>query len=114
MDDFKSEEQLKELIAKLDENGNKGLIYENILLLREAVKTYPTNYQLQFRLVNQLSFCQYRDGRGLDEDEINALNREAVEVGNRILSRCTDGDCVPFLRMGIAFLSPSCGLFLLS
>ena len=94
LEDFKSEEQLKKLIAKLDENGNKGLIYENILLLREAVKTYPANYQLQFRLVNQLAFCQYRDGRGLDEDEINALNREAVEVGNRILSRCTEGEII--------------------
>ncbi|MBQ8842273.1 MAG: helix-turn-helix transcriptional regulator, partial [Ruminiclostridium sp.] len=41
MQDFKSEEQIKELLAKIDENSNKGLIYENILLLREAVKTYP-------------------------------------------------------------------------
>lgn len=65
MDDFKSEEHLKELLAKIDENGSNGLIYENILLLREAIKTYPRNYQLQFRLVNQLTFCQYRDGRGL-------------------------------------------------
>ena len=46
MQDFKSEEQIKELLAKIDENSNTGLIYENILLLREAVKTYPTNYQL--------------------------------------------------------------------
>lgn len=65
MQDFKSEEQIKELLAKIDENSNKGLIYENILLLREAVKTYPTNYQLQFRLVNQLTFCQFKNGQGL-------------------------------------------------
>lgn len=104
MDEFKSEEQLKELIAKLDENGNKGLIYENILLLREAIKTYPTNYQLQFRLVNQLTFCQYRDGRGLDEDEINALNREAVEVGNRILSHCTDGEIINRTAHELAYI----------
>lgn len=91
MEDFKSEEQLKELIAQLDENGSKGLIYENILLLRDAVKTYPTSYQLQFRLVNQLMFCGYKDGRGLTEDEKMDLNREAAEIGNRILSHCTDG-----------------------
>lgn len=53
MEYLKSEEMLKELIEQLDENGSKGLIYENILLLREAVKTYPANYQLQFRLVNK-------------------------------------------------------------
>lgn len=91
MEDFKSEEQLKELIAQLDENGSKGLIYENILLLRDAVKTYPTNYQLQFRLVQQLTFCQYKNGRGLSEEEQISLNREAAEIGNRILSHCTDG-----------------------
>lgn len=43
MEAFKSEEQLKELTAQLDENGSKGLIYENIKLLRDAVKTYPAN-----------------------------------------------------------------------
>ncbi|MGN0648875.1 MAG: helix-turn-helix domain-containing protein [Oscillospiraceae bacterium] len=91
MEDFKSEEQLKELIAQLDENGSKGLIYENILLLRDAVKTYPTNYQLQFRLVQQLTFCQYKNGMGLSEEEQISLNREAAEIGNRILSHCTDG-----------------------
>lgn len=94
MDDFISEEQLKELNKKLDENGSNGLIYENILLLRNAVKTYPTNYQLQLRLLNQLSFCQYRNGVGLEDDEVQALNREAVEVGNRILSRCNDIEIV--------------------
>lgn len=91
MENFKSEEQIKGLLAKLDENGNKGLIYENILLLRDAVKTYPTNYQLQFRLVQQLMFCQYKSGHGLSEDEQISLNREAAEIGNRILSHCTDG-----------------------
>lgn len=52
MENWRSEEQLKELLGQLEENGSKGLIYENILLLRDAVKTYPTNYELQFRLVN--------------------------------------------------------------
>ncbi|EKC51481.1 protein containing Helix-turn-helix type 3 domain protein, partial [human gut metagenome] len=48
MENWRSEEQLKELLGQLEENGSKGLIYENILLLRDAVKTYPTNYELQF------------------------------------------------------------------
>lgn len=43
MENWRSEEQLKELLGQLEENGSKGLIYENILLLRDAVKTYPTN-----------------------------------------------------------------------
>lgn len=91
MDSLKSEEHLKELLGQLEENGSKGLIYENILLLRDAVKTYPTNYELQFRLVNQLAFCEYKDGRGLSEEEKISFNREAAEIGNRILSHCTDG-----------------------
>ena len=104
MEDFKSENKLNELIAKLDENGNKGLIYENILLLREAVKNHPTNYKLQFRLVNQLTFCQYKDGKGLSEDEINDLNREAVEVGNHILSRCSDGEIINHTTHQLAYI----------
>lgn len=90
MDSVKSEEQLKELLGQFKENGSKGLIYENILLLRDAVKTYPANYELQFRLVNQLAFCEYKDGRGLSEEEKISFNREAAEIGNRILSHCTD------------------------
>lgn len=43
METFKSEEQLKELTAQLDENGSKGLIYENIKLLRDAVKIISFN-----------------------------------------------------------------------
>lgn len=39
MENWRSEEQLKELLRQLEENGSKGLIYENILLLRDAVKT---------------------------------------------------------------------------
>mgnify|MGYP004633272457 FL=1 len=91
MDNWRSEEQLKGLISQLDENGSKGLIYENILLLRDAVKTYPTNYVLQLRLVDQLTFCGYKNGRGLSEEETISFNREAAEIGNRILSHCTDG-----------------------
>ena len=104
MEDFKSEEQLKELLEQLDENGNKGLIYENILLLREAVKTYPANYELQFRLVNQLTFCQYRNGQGISEEEQNSLNREAAEIGNRILSRCTDGTIINRTTHELAYI----------
>lgn len=94
MENFKSQKELKEILTKVDENGRNGLIYENILLLREAVKTYPTNYELQFRLVNQLSFCQYKDCKDLTDDEQKTLNLEAVEIGNRILSHCTDGEII--------------------
>ena len=104
MEDYKNEEHLKRLIAKLDENGNRGAIYDNILLLREAVRTYPTNYELQFRLVNQLTFCQFKDSKALTEDEINSLNREAVEVGNRILSRCTDGTIINRTTHQLAYI----------
>ncbi len=94
MQDFKSEEKIKTLLCEIDKNSNKGAIYENILILREAVKTYPTNYQLQFKLLHQLSFCQYKNGQGLSEEEEIKLNSEACEVGNHILSRCNDGKII--------------------
>lgn len=93
----------------MEENGSKGLIYENILLLRDAVKTYPTNYELQFRLVNQLTFCEYKDGRGLSEEEKISFNREAAEIGNRILSHCTDGTIINQTTQQLCYIYSSLG-----
>lgn len=109
MDEFKGEERITELEQKLNDNGTKGLIYENILLLREAVKTYPSNYTLQFRLVNQLTFCQFKDGHALSDKEQEELNREAVEVGNRILSRCTDGEIINRTTHQLAYIYSKLG-----
>ncbi len=94
MDDFRSEKQLEELSEKLDENGNKGLIYENIQLLRDTLKIHPANYNLQLKLMNQLSFCQRKNGQALSEKELDSHYLEAVEIGNRILSRCTDCEII--------------------
>lgn len=109
MENLRSEEQLKELLGQLEENGSKGLIYENILLLRDAVKIYPTNYELQFRLVNQLAFCEYKDGRGLSEEEKISFNREAAEIGNRILSHCTDGAIINQTTQQLCYIYSSLG-----
>ena len=109
MENWRSEEQLKKLLGQLEENGSKGLIYENILLLRDAVKTYPTNYELQFRLVNQLAFCEYKDGRGLSEEEKISFNREAAEIGNRILSHCTDGAIINQTTQQLCYIYSSLG-----
>lgn len=109
MDSVKSEEQLKELLGQLEENGSKGLIYENILLLRDAVRTYPANYELQFRLVNQLAFCEYKDGRGLSEEEKISFNREAAEIGNRILSHCTDCAIINQTTQQLCYIYSSLG-----
>ena len=109
MDSVKSEEQLKELLGQFKENGSKGLIYENILLLRDAVKTYPANYELQFRLVNQLAFCEYKDGRELSEEEKISFNREAAEIGNRILSHCTDCAIINQTTQQLCYIYSSLG-----
>ena len=109
MDSFKSEEQLKELLGQLEANGSKGLIYENILLLRDAVRTHPANYELQFRLVNQLAFCEYKDGRGLSEEEKISFNREAAEIGNRILSHCTDCAIINQTTQQLCYIYSSLG-----
>lgn len=109
MENWRSEEQLKELLGQLEENGSKGLIYENILLLRDAVRTYPANYELQFRLVNQLAFCEYKDGRGLSEEEKISFNREAAEIGNRILSHCTDCAIINQTTQQLCYIYSSLG-----
>lgn len=104
MEEFKSEEQLNSLFEQINENASKGLIYENIQLLREALKTYPANYKLQLKLVNQLAFCQRKDGRDLSGEELNNHYREAVEIGNRILSRCSDGNIINSTTQELCYL----------
>ena len=90
MEDFKNGERIKELLTRIDENASKGALYENILLLRETLKTHPTNYELQLKLIGHLRFCAFKDGHPLSDGEQKSLSREAIELGNRILSRCTD------------------------
>ncbi len=91
MEDFKSEEQLKAFWEKYNENGSKGLIYENIQLLKEALKLHPNNYDLLSELASQLSFYQYdANGKSLTDEQLSCNRTEAIEICGRILSRCTD------------------------
>lgn len=78
MGDFKSDEQLNELYRQITLNGTNGMIYENIILLREAIKTNPTNYKMHLWLINQLSFCQYKNGSDLTKEELDDNYCEAI------------------------------------
>lgn len=51
MENWRSEEQLKKLLGQLEENGSKGLIYENILLLRDAVKAVQCQLRIGILLI---------------------------------------------------------------
>ncbi len=104
MVDFKSEEKINELYKQITLNGTKGMIYENIILLREAIKTYPTNYKVHLWLINQLSFCQYKNGVDLLKEELDDHYCEAIKIGNTILSRCTDGDIINQTTQELCYL----------
>ena len=91
MEDFKSEQRLNSFWEKYNENGSRGLIIENIQLLRNELKLRPNNCTLLYELVCQLAFCQFdTDGKDLSEEELHRNRTEAIEIGNRILSFCTD------------------------
>lgn len=104
MGDFKSDEQLNELYRQITLNGTNGMIYENIILLREAIKTNPTNYKMHLWLINQLSFCQYKNGSDLTKEELEDNYCEAINIGNIILSRCTDGDIINQTTQELCYL----------
>lgn len=95
MEDFKSEKRLNSFWKKYNENGSKGLVIENIQLLRNELKLCPNNCTLLYELVCQLTFCQFDcDGKDLSEEELNRNRTEAIEIGNRILSFCTDPEII--------------------
>ena len=54
MDKIKDDSNLKEVLEEYRENGVKGLVAENIKLLREALKRYPNNYDLLRKLSVEL------------------------------------------------------------
>lgn len=84
MEKIRDESDLNNIFEEYRKNGSKGLVAENIRLLREALKRYPDNYELLRRLVKELHWEQVSD------EEHSRNLKAAVEISERILQNCTD------------------------
>jgi Predicted transcriptional regulators len=78
VDTQRKNQEIEEIEEEYESLGNKGLIDEQITLMRGAVAKYPNNYKLLMFLVHSLH-----------EKE---SNNEKIAICGRILEDCTDND----------------------
>lgn len=84
MEQIKNNQKIQDLKEILEVNSIEGKISKNILLLREALKTYPNNFELMHQLAHYLGFVQ-------TDDETEKENlAEGIEICERILEFCLD------------------------
>ena len=84
MDRIQDENSLQAIMDEYGSNTAKGLVAENIRLLREAVRRYPNNYRLWLLLVRELSW-----ERSTEEKERQS-KEEALALSEFILQKCGD------------------------
>lgn len=92
MESYKDEKETEEIIRIVKNNERKGLIAENVKLLTEAAKKYPTNYVILNYLVTMLNFenCE-------DEAKRRSNSKKAIEISDRILEECKDKSICDFI-----------------
>ena len=83
MEQIKDDSDLEAIWDEYQSNTSKGLVADNIRLLREAIRRYPNNYELQESLVHELSWEQ------ADGEKERKNKEEALGIAKRILQRCT-------------------------
>jgi len=85
MESYKNEREIEKILEQVKENERKGLISENVKILLEAAKKYPTNYIILNYLVGQLNF-EYCE----DEAKRKTNCEKVIEISERIVKECTD------------------------
>lgn len=84
MEKIKQDLRIDVLEETLKLNASEGKITENIMLLKDALKTYPNNFELLYQLSHQLLYVQAND-----TTEKEYLT-ESITIGERILEFCPD------------------------
>lgn len=84
MDEIRTEDHLNQIHTQWKKNNANGKNAENIVLMRETLKTYPNDYLCMVELVTSLEKCK-------TTPEETARNRgEAIELSERIVEHCPD------------------------
>lgn len=84
MNEIQNKERYDEFNLKAGELASQGKIGEAIATLREALKSFPSDYHFMAELA-----C-YLDGYGKTKEERQANGEEAIRISERILEFCTD------------------------
>ncbi len=86
MDEISSSKKLDEINQKWQENRNKGKHWDNVVLMRNALKTFPNDALL---LVQLSSSLERLDGT---ESEKREYLKESITVQEQTLKYCDDSE----------------------
>ena len=103
MDKIKDESDVQAILDEYKSNTSKGLIAENIKLLRTAIKRYPNNFDLQQKLAHELSWEQ------TTKEQEQKNKEEALTICKRILEKCPDPHIQSSVKTQICYLYSDLG-----
>lgn len=94
MADFQDERQLQQIYDLHYANSSKGLVWEDIEMIRRELKHFPNNERLRFYLMHDLNRA-WNNPRGPQGEVLPAEYREAflpeaISLGEKLLAHCTD------------------------
>lgn len=94
----KNKEKIDEILKLAHEKSNKGLLAEELELIRKAVQEFPNNYELLARLAHVLSMIN-----NITDEEKQKNLRESIAINERILEDCTDNEIRDGVLQKLAF-----------
>ena len=97
-DSVKNKEKIDEIFKLAHEKSNKGLLAEELELIRNAIQEFPNNYNLLAHLAHILRMIKTKT----DEEKQKNL-REAIAINERILDDCTDDEIRDGVLQKLAF-----------
>lgn len=86
MDDIRRQKRIAELHAEWKDNNAVGRNEENVLIMRDALKTYPNEWLFTVQLITSLEKC------GESEEERAANRAQAIALSERLLEYCPDAE----------------------
>ncbi|MBQ8186218.1 MAG: helix-turn-helix transcriptional regulator [Clostridia bacterium] len=85
MDSAHRQERICEIIVEADGLGDRGYLTEACEILENGLKRYPNSFELTESLMSSLTLLFWRN-----RERNKSAGERAVELGERILQKCTD------------------------
>lgn len=86
MDSAHRQEKIRAIIDEADGLGTRGYLTEACDILEAGLKRYPNSFELTEHLMSNLTMLYYAN-----REKNKAAGERAVELGERILAKSTDG-----------------------
>ena len=91
-DIIKNQERIENIFELAHQKAHKGLVNEQLEIMRNAVQEFPNNYKLLAHLAHVLGIFHPQT-----EEERQKNIRESIAINERILADCTDDE----IRYGV-------------